>query len=232
MPEPNDTTRGTTESGRRIAGLFRQAPLYAILDTARQADLVADQWIDAWLGAGIRVIQYRHKNDFDRAHMAECQRLAGRVRAAGGLFFVNDRSDVAMISGADGVHLGQEDLLPAQARQVAGRDCPQDWMTGYSTHNLAQAEAAVRMPVDYLAIGPVYPTSTKQNPDPVTGLGLVRQVRSLTALPLVAIGGITRENAAAVRRAGADAVAVIGDLVHPAEPEARARELLSILKNA
>jgi thiamine-phosphate pyrophosphorylase len=116
---------------------------------------------------------------------------------------------VARIAGADGVHVGQEDLPPAACRTVLGAGA----LVGLSTHDLAQVSAAVREPIDYLAVGPVFPTRTKANPDPVVGLDLVRRARDLWSGPLVAIGGITAANAAEVVRAGADGVAVISALL-------------------
>ncbi|MBI1955591.1 MAG: thiamine phosphate synthase [Acidobacteria bacterium] len=215
-------------SGKHIplAQLFRKNPLYAIWDTGLRPELSAVAVLEAWLRAGVKVIQYRHKGPFRRAHFEECAAMAKKARELGGAFFVNDRADIAELCGADGVHLGQADLPVEKARTflAAGR------MIGYSTHNLEQARrAAVLLPVDYIAIGPVFPTATKENLDPVVGLEVVSQVRSLTTKPLVAIGGITMENAAAVLRAGADAVAVIRDLVMAEDIEARARDFLAAL---
>ena len=207
---------------------FAAAPLYAILDTAVRPELPAPVILEALLRAGVRVIQYRHKEKFCRAHFEECAALACRTQAAGGAFFVNDRADVAELCGADGVHLGQQDLPPDKARQflTAGR------MIGYSTHNLEQAQQTAALPVDYIAIGPVFPTESKQDPDPVVGLEMVTQVRSLTTKPIVAIGGITIENAPAVLAAGANAVAVIRDVLLAPDIEARARQFLAALRTA
>jgi Thiamine monophosphate synthase len=121
---------------------------------------------------------------------------------------INDRADIAQLLGA-GLHLGQEDLPPAAARRLMGASA----CLGFSTHNAAQLTAAAGEPVDYLAIGPLFATQSKLNPDPVVGVGRLRDLRRLTGKPLVAIGGITRENALAVLEAGADSVAVIGDLI-------------------
>jgi thiamine-phosphate pyrophosphorylase len=122
---------------------------------------------------------------------------------------VNDRADIARIVGADGLHVGQDDLMGTDARKVVGPGV----LLGVSTHHLAQLAAAAAQPVDYVAIGPVFPTRTKDNPDPVVGLEMVRRARAATSRPLVAIGGITRENARSVVEAGADGVAVISDLL-------------------
>lgn len=210
----------------RLPQLFAEAPLYAIVDTAACAAISVAVATEALLRAGVRVIQYRHKEPFRRAHFDECAALAQQIHAADGLFIVNDRADVADLAGADGVHLGQDDLPPEPARRFLG---PKR-LIGYSTHTLDQARRAAREPVDYIAVGPVFPTRTKQNPDPVVGLSLVSEVRALTNRPLVAIGGITMENAPSVLAAGADAVAVIRDLVTAPDLEARAHQFLAALK--
>ena len=212
-----------------IGSLFADAPLYAILDTAARPDLSPEAVLGALLRAGVRVIQYRHKDAFRRSHFEQCVSLARRTHQAGGAFLINDRADVADLCGADGVHLGQEDVSPETARRFLGASP----LIGYSTHTLDQARRAAALPVDYIAIGPVFPTTTKENPDPVVGLSLVSEVRALTKKPLVAIGGITMENAPAVLAAGADAVAVMrGLLAAPdlAELEARARQFLNTLE--
>ena len=217
-------------TGRRIpiAALFAEAPLYAILDTAVRPESARVVILEALLRAGVKVVQYRHKETFHRVHFEECCALARRTHEFGGRFFVNDRADVAKLCGADGVHLGQEDLPPEKARMFLGEGLA----IGYSTHSLEQAQCALRLPVDYIAIGPVFPTSTKENPDPVVGLKLVTKVRALTAKPLVAIGGITMENAPSVLEAGANAVAVIRDLLAAPDIESRARQFLAVLKQS
>jgi thiamine-phosphate pyrophosphorylase len=133
------------------------------------------------------------------------------------MLVVNDRADLAKLFGA-ALHLGQEDLLPAVARRVVGSDA----VVGYSTHNEAQLRAACDEPADYLALGPIFGTVTKENPDPTVGLDELRRLRPISARPLVAIGGITRANARQVLEAGADSVAVIGDLF-PENGNIRAR---------
>jgi thiamine-phosphate pyrophosphorylase len=198
--------------------------LYAIIDTAlapRGVPLVAEQL----LRAGVRVLQYREKGTFRRQSWRECCALAELARSRNARFIVNDRADVALLCGADGVHLGQEDLPAEQARRLLG----EGKIIGFSTHTVQQAREADRLPVDYLAIGPVFATTTKQRADPVVGLETVRAVRAAVRKPLVAIGGITLENAAAVIEAGADAVAVIRDLLVAPDVEARARQFLERL---
>ena len=209
-----------------IGELLARAPLYAILDTAIRPESSFAVILEPLLRAGVKVIQYRHKERFRNAHLERCTAFARRVQASGGEFIVNDRADAAKLCGAAGVHLGQDDLPPDKARLFLG----QDSVIGYSTHNLEQAREAISLPVDYIAIGPVFPTESKKEADAVVGLEVVAQVRSLTAMPLVAIGGITLENAPAVLQAGADAVAVIGDLLKASDIEARARQFLAVLK--
>ena len=160
---------------------------------------------EAILDAGARILQFRYKGFFSREVFEDAQRIAGLCRAAHALFVINDRADIAMLLGA-AVHLGQDDLAPADARRLT------DAIIGFSTHNEQQLRAADREPVDYLAIGPIFPTASKQNPDPVLGLDRLRTMRALTRKPLIAIGGITRETAKSVLDAGADSIAVIGDL--------------------
>ena len=139
------------------------------------------------------------------------------TRAAGATLVVNDRADLAQLFGA-ALHLGQDDLLPCVARRVVGPDT----MVGYSTHNEAQLRAACDEPADYLALGPIFGTVTKENPDPTVGLDELRRLRPFSNRPLVAIGGITRANARQVLESGADSVAVIGDLF-PEDGNLRAR---------
>jgi thiamine-phosphate pyrophosphorylase len=147
---------------------------------------------------------------------------------AGAQLIVNDRADVARLAGAAGVHLGQADLSPDAARRVVGPDR----MVGLSTHTIAQLDAAVREPVDYVAIGPVFGTASKATGYDAIGLAMVEQAAARAharGLHVVAIGGITLERAADVVRAGADAVAVISDLLRTGDPRARVREYLERL---
>ncbi len=213
-----------------IAVAFRAAPVYAIYDTQSGPALPAREIVSAWLRAGIRVIQYRHKDTLRRIHFEECQELSELVHREGGIFIVDDRADLALFSNADGVHLGQDDLPPDAARKLL----PTPAIIGFSTHNLLQIREAAAMPIDYLAVGPVYATATKANPDPVVGTGLVKEARKLTDLPLVAIGGMGGANASSVLKAGADAVAVISGLVvncrTTGELETQAREILTSLR--
>jgi thiamine-phosphate pyrophosphorylase len=161
----------------------------------------------AIIESGARILQLRHKGHFSRAMFETAEKIGELCRAAGALFVVNDRVDIAMMAHA-GVHLGQDDLSPAAAHRLIGKDA----VIGFSTHNEAQIRAAAGEPVDYLALGPLFGTTTKEHPDPTVGLDDLRRLRPLVTKPLVAIGGITRSNALAAFEAGADSVAVIGDL--------------------
>lgn len=203
--------------------------LYAILDADRldAAGLDPLRICDAWLDAGIRLIQLRAKTLASGAMLVLAEALARRAHAAGAACVVNDRADIARLAGADGVHVGQDDLPPAAARVLL----PRPALVGYSTHNEEQVRAACGEPISYLAIGPVFATTSKARPDPVVGLEGVRMAAryaSAHGLPLVAIGGITLERAPEVIAAGAASVAVIGDLV-AADPAARARAFLAAL---
>jgi len=150
------------------------------------------------------------------------------LRPRGVRFIVNDRADIAMLAHAGGVHVGQDDLSVEDARAVCGRAGGQDFWVGFSTHSLEQVAAADATSADYIAFGPIFPTASKKNPDPVVGTELLRQARQRTKKPLVAIGGITLERAAEVYRAGADSIAVIRDLIAAPDPGARAREYLDV----
>ncbi|MFI5058956.1 MAG: thiamine phosphate synthase [Candidatus Acidiferrales bacterium] len=201
--------------------------LYVILDAA----LLTTPEIDCarqLAEAGVRLLQYRDKKAPARELLRVSRELAGLLVPLGVSFLVNDRPDVVFLSGASGVHVGQEDLDVEQARVVAG---PGKWV-GVSTHNLGQFRAAARTSADYIAVGPIFPTSTKANPDPVVGAEFIRQVRTLTDKAIVAIGGITLERAAGVIEAGADAVAVGSDILRAADPGKRARQYIAMLEEA
>ncbi len=163
------------------------------------------------LEAGAGILQIRHKGPWTRDIFGQTRLVMRLCEQAAVPLIVNDRADVALLLNA-GLHIGQDDLPPQDARSLIGAAA----CLGYSTHNAGQLTAATREPVDYLAIGPLFATQSKINPDPVIGLDRLRAWRVLTAKPLVAIGGITRENAKSVLDAGADSLAVIGDLL-PAE---------------
>ena len=174
------------------------------------------------IAGGVTLLQYRNKTGSAREmleHARELKRRAGKQVQ----LIMNDRADLCLAAGFDGVHVGQDDLSPESARKVIG---PKLWL-GVSTHNPEQLRQADQSSADYLAIGPVFATSSKEKPDPVVGLEGVRLARELTQKPLVAIGGITRKNAGSVIEAGADAVAVISDLLRG--PRKSAEEFFRIL---
>ncbi|HEX4945880.1 MAG TPA: thiamine phosphate synthase [Blastocatellia bacterium] len=181
--------------------------LYAITDT-NLSNCSQIEIVERLLAGGACLLQLRDKEASAREMFEAAQACLQQTRAVGATLIINDRVDVAMAADADGVHLGQDDLTVAEARALLGPDK----IIGISTHSLAQAEAALATSANYLAVGPIFSTTTKTNPDPVVGLELLRQVRALTSLPLVAIGGITLENVRDVIAAGADSVAVISAL--------------------
>lgn len=194
--------------------------LYAILDAAfgdRPGDVAAEL-----ASAGVTLLQYRDKSGDSRKTLQIARELKRAVLGSVRLI-MNDRPDLALMAGFGGVHVGQEDLSPEGARKVIGASL---WL-GVSTHNPEQVQHADGTSADYIAIGPVFATGSKANPDPVIGLEGVRRARALTRKPLVAIGGITRGNCRSVIDAGADSVAVISDLVR--EPRKSAEEFLRIL---
>lgn len=206
---------------------MRLPKVYPITD-ARLTGLSHAEQV-ARLGAGgATLVQLREKHlspvEFYRAAL-EALRVA---RQLGVRLIINDRADIALALHADGVHLGQDDLPPEAARRLLGPTA----IIGFSTHNLEQAVAAASLPIDYIAIGPIYSTSSKEKPDPLVGLEGLRLVRQATGtIPLVAIGGITRENAPSVLAAGADSLACISTLLaEPSQIKERTRELLSVLE--
>jgi thiamine-phosphate pyrophosphorylase len=186
--------------------------VYPILDTAVLAryGLAPIAAAAAFIEGGAAILQIRHKDHWSRAVYEDASEIARLCRQAGAALIVNDRADFALLLAA-GLHVGQDDLSPRDARQLLG-PAP---TIGYSSHNVDQLCAAAAEPVDYVAFGPVFPTATKLNPDPVTGVEAVRRCRALLEKPLVAIGGITFANARDVLRAGADSLAVISGLIPP-----------------
>jgi len=184
---------------------------YPILDAGLllQAGLSIESFARELREAGIRFLQYRDKEASDEVLLQRATILRRIFPASDSRLILNDRVPLVLSAGYDGVHVGQEDLSPAEARALLGPEV----MVGVSTHGESQLVKAADSPVDYVAIGPVFATSSKQVPDPVVGLQGVRAARALTDKPLVAIGGITRANCAAVIEAGADSVAVISDLI-------------------
>jgi thiamine-phosphate pyrophosphorylase len=182
--------------------------LYPIIDLEISAHPL-EYLVAEFAAAGLSWVQLRNKKANSRQLLADAQRLVALTRHHGLTSIVNDRADIAWMSGADGVHVGQEDLPVGHARTIVGPDK----IVGYSTHNLAQALEAGQSSADYLAIGPVFPTTSKENPDPIVRLEELREIRRHIKKPLVAIGGITSRNAAQLFDIGVDSVAVIRDLL-------------------
>jgi thiamine-phosphate diphosphorylase len=208
---------------------FELPKLYPITDR-RLSGLSHAEQVERLCEGGARLVQLREKLLPPRKFYEEVVEALKVARSFGATLMINDRVDVALAVGADGVHLGQDDMPPETARAVLGRRR----VLGFSTHSVEQASAAARLPVDYVAIGPVFDTSSKEKPDPVVGLEGVRRVRGAVGsdIKLVAIGGITAETAPSVLEAGADSVAVIGALLNtpdPGEITRRTRDLLSRL---
>ena len=199
--------------------------LYPIVDVAALGERAVGSVVAALAAGGAKVVQFRAKGLSDRRFLDLAAEALAAARAGGAALIVNDRPDVALILGADGVHLGQDDLDPRAVRPLL----PPGALLGVSTHNLDQLERAAGAPVDYLAIGPVFPTRSKAAPDPVVGLEMVRKARALVTGSLVAIGGITEENARSVVDAGADGVAVISALLSQADLAAAGRRFAAAL---
>jgi thiamine-phosphate pyrophosphorylase len=202
-------------------------PLYAIIDVAllKTSEL---SFAEMLAESGVELLQYRNKRAASRELFEACQSISARVSdlarpgAYEPRFIVNDRADIARLVNAQGVHVGQQDLSVEEARAIIGRD---RWV-GVSTHSLEQLDAADKTSADYIAFGPIFVTSSKENPDPIVGLNLLRQARQRTRKPIVAIGGITLERARETFMAGADSLAVARDLIVSENPAIRARLFL------
>jgi thiamine-phosphate pyrophosphorylase len=208
---------------------IRLPRLYPIVDVdlcrLRALDPLA--LLDAFLIGGARFIQLRDKTSRTGGLTALADAAGGRVHAAGGRLILNDRADVARMTGADGVHVGQEDLSVEDVRKIVGPDA----IVGLSTHDPAQIDAALATDATYIAVGPIFGTSTKETGYTARGLDLVRLAAERSAgRPVVAIGGITLERASEVVRAGAASAAVVSDLL-TADPAARVRAFARALGN-
>jgi thiamine-phosphate pyrophosphorylase len=198
--------------------------LYSVVDPSLLPGTVDLPGFVAELASGgCTLLQYRNKRGEARM-MVDHARTLRKGLGNSVTLIMNDRADLGLAAEFDGVHVGQDDLSPVSVRRIIGAE----HLLGVSTHNPEQLQEADLTSADYLAIGPVFATSSKQNPDPVVGLEGVRRARALTRKPLVAIGGITRVNAASVIEAGADSVAVISDLLR--DPRKSAEEFFRILR--
>lgn len=179
------------------------------------------------IAGGATLLQIRDKYATSQDLFCSVREVIRVAHASGATVIVNDRVDIAIAAGADGVHLGQDDMPPERARSLLGDTA----LIGYSTHTTEQAKEALTLPVDYLAIGPVFPTRTKPGADADVGLDTIKAVRSIIGdMPLVAIGGINGENAHSVIMAGADSAAMIGFLLH--DPELTASRLRGLLEGS
>ena len=214
-------------------------PLYVIIDSTllKTSEL---RFAEVMAESGVELLQYRHKHATSRRLFEVSSALSSRLsefargERRAPRFIVNDRPDIAVLVHAGGVHVGQTDLGVAEARAIVGApDAPQQscWV-GISTHTLEQVDIANGTSADYIAFGPVFPTETKEQPDPVVGLALLAEARARTTKPLVAIGGITLERAAETYRAGADSLAVARDLLAAEKPGQRVRAFLDEAERA
>lgn len=196
----------------QVSSMFPcEATIYPITDVRMSGLSHAEQTLRLIEG-GATLIQLREKHQPPREFYRQAEKALHVARKRGVRIVINDRVDIAQALHADGVHLGQDDLPPEEARRLLGDRA----LIGFSTHNLEQARRASRLPVDYLAIGPIFATSSKDNAQPVVGLEVLRQVRAIVGnIPLVAIGGITHENASQVLAAGANCLAVISAVLYP-----------------
>ena len=199
--------------------------IYPITDTSLSTLSLPEQVAEMAAGGAV-LIQLREKHASARQFFDSARKALHVAQANGVRLIINDRVDIAMALNADGVHLGQHDLSPVHARRLLGEEA----IIGYSTHSLSQAMEAVKLPIDYLAFGPIFPTSTKEDPDPVVGLKVLADVKEIAGtLPLIAIGGIDETNLAAVFAAGADSAAVIRTVLADRDGiEQKVRSLLSI----
>lgn len=215
-------SRGRLSTQKKLPRLYAivDASMFEGEESARQKTL---DYVRELLAGGATLIQYRNKKAAAR-ELLDYARELRRATWEKAIFILNDRADFCLASGCDGVHVGQEDLSVEAVRRVTGEGS----LIGVSTHNLEQILEAEKTTADYVAVGPIFATTTKTNPGPVVGLDLVRAARKATSKPLVAIGGITRANCRSVIEAGADSVAVISDLQE--SPREKVREFLQVLK--
>jgi thiamine-phosphate pyrophosphorylase len=211
---------------------FRLPRFYPILDTGwlAEREIPVITATEALLQAGVKILQYRHKELWQQTHFDQAKRIAELCHEVGVLFVINDRADYARLLGA-ALHIGQTDLPPLAARRVVS-----DEVVGLSTHNSVQLARGDEDPVEYVSLGPIFPTESKLRPDPTVGVDGLKTLRSLTGKPLVAIGGVTIENASGALEAGADSVAVISGLLSGANGgrsiRRRAEEWIRVLSES
>ena len=204
---------------------FHPPKIYPITDTTLSSLSHAEQ-VKRLIAGGATFIQLREKSNSVRAFCTDAAEAISIAHSAGANVIINDRVDVVLALGADGVHLGQADMPVAAARRLLGDDA----IIGFSTHNLEQVKAALDLPINYLAFGPIFPTQSKRNPDPVAGLDALGIIKSLNSrLPVVAIGGIDKSNVVGVWSAGADCAAIISAIVaEPAQITRKLRDFLTL----
>jgi len=200
------------------------SPLYAILDTGLSKGRAPTAILRQFLKGGAKLIQLRAKELSSGDFFALAKEARQITRDAGAMFIVNDRADIALACGADGVHLGQDDLPLEAARKILGKEK----IIGVSTHDLAQASEAESGGADYIGFGPIFGTTTKDTGYSPRGLEMLREVRQAVKIPLVAIGGITESNVAEVWKAGADVAAIISDLMGADDIAAKMRSMLTL----
>jgi thiamine-phosphate diphosphorylase len=197
--------------------------IYPITDIRLSGRTHTEQ-VRALVAGGATLIQLREKELSAREFFSDAREAVAFARSAGARIVINDRVDLAIALGADGVHLGQTDLSPYEARKLLGEAA----LIGFSTHNIEQVREAMPMPIDYFAVGPIFATATKAGPDPAVGLEGIREAHAAAeGIPLVAIGGINETNLSEVLSAGASSAAMIADIVSHANIAERMRRLLS-----
>ena len=206
--------------------VFPKTDIYAITDSNLSLGRPIDVVVGALLEAGVKVIQYREKKKKAGEMLRECEILRKMTRDAGAFFIVNDHVDIAMLVGADGVHVGQDDLPVSRVRELVGENC----VIGLSTHAPEQVHAAVRDGADYIGVGPLYATQTKEDVSAPLGLEYLEQVAAMQALPFAAIGGIKRHNIAEVVRKGGTCCCLVSELVGAPDIVARVAEVRNIMK--
>lgn len=190
---------------------FALPKIYPITDVSISKLSHLEQ-VERLIAGGADLIQLRDKNAAPKDFYAAAKEVVKLARPKNVKIIINDRVDIALAADADGVHLGQEDLPPEQARKILGEKA----IIGFSTHSIEQITEAIKFPVDYLAIGPIFPTSSKENPDQIVGIEMIKEARRVTGnFPLAAIGGITFENAESVFKSGADSIALISAILNP-----------------
>jgi len=203
-----------------------QTDIYAITGEEFSRGRSNVEVVEELLAAGIKIIQYREKSKDLRRQYQECLEIRRLTREAGAAFIVNDHVDLALLAAADGVHLGQDDLPPEAVRRLVGPEM----VIGLSTHSPEQARAAFECGVDYIGVGPIFPTQTKSNVVDPVGLGYLDYVVQNIPLPFVAIGGIKEHNIRQVRRHGARCIAMVTEILEAEDLGAKVQALRTVLE--